>query len=80
MSKPEVYDYRASITWVFDFMTINHVCAMEYEEMMDYDTADERILFDAQRFLSDFYEIDIDKYKCQEVHIDWEEFPESKEE
>ena len=80
MSRPEVYDYKASITWVFDFMTINHVCAMEYEDIVDYDEAETRILIAGMQFINEFYGINLFNYKCNDVHIDWEEFPELKEE
>lgn len=80
MSRPEVYDYQASIVWVLDFMVINHVCVMEYEKIMSYDDAEEVILDDAQKFIKDFYDIDLSKYQFQDIHIDWEKFPELKEE
>jgi hypothetical protein len=71
----KVYDYRASITWVFEFMTVNHTCLMEHENIVDIDEAESRIMTVATSFIYDYYGIDLGKYRYQDIHIDWEEFP-----
>lgn len=75
-SVPKLYEYQASITWVLDFMTINHVCNMDYEELYDMDMADRVILSAAESFIYDFYGIDIGMMRKIDTHVDWEIFPE----
>lgn len=80
IEQPKVYDYRASITWVFEYITINHVCSIEHEEIVDYDEAESRILTAAQSFIYDYYGIDMGTYRYEDIHIDWEEFPDGEKE
>lgn len=80
IDQSKVYDYQASITWILEFITINHTCVMEHDEIVDYDEAESRILTVANAFIYDFYGIDMGSFRYEDIHIDWEVFPDEEEE
>lgn len=80
MIEPEwVYEYQASVTFVFDYMTVNHRSYLELGEIVDYDTAEGYIITNAEVFIKDHYGFSLVDCKPYEIYVDWEEFPESKD-
>lgn len=80
MIEPEwVYEYSASITFVFEYMTVNHRSYLELGEIVDYDTAEGYIIHNAEVFIKDYYGFSLIGCKPYEIYVDWEDFPESED-
>lgn len=73
---PKLYEYEASITWVFDFMIIKHVCCMQYETLYDLEMAESVIITAGESFIYDHYGLDISMIRKTDVYVDWQTFPE----
>ena len=80
MIEPEwVYEYSANITFVFDYMTVNHRSYLELGEIVDYDTAEGYMITNAEVFIKDHYGFSLIDCKPHEIYFDWEDFPESED-
>lgn len=72
----ERYEYNAHVCFIGEYITINHDGWLETEEIIDIDTAGDRLVDQADDFIKDYYGFSPKSIATVDIEVDWRNYPE----
>ena len=73
------YEYGGNICFVCEYMVINRDGWLETEEVIDLETAEARIIDQADDFLKDYYGFSPKDFATVSIELDWHYYPDEAE-
>ena len=71
----EVYEYSANVCFIGEYITINHDGWLETDEVIDLDTAGDRLIDQSDDFIKDYYGFSPKALATVDIEVDWRVVP-----